>query len=184
MMMDVCMTDCKCIHIYDLLLAITNVSISIFVNELKDVGDVHQNYELDLTLILEWYDPRILSDQIDLQVSINEESLIQKFWLPDLFIVNAQSISVIQAVNPIQKLTITERGMMHYVRRLDALLQCSINLEKYPHDHNYCDIRFSTSKSFVYSNFLCFEFLLFISSLCVSFQYYTIQVKYSYGLII
>nr|XP_027203398.1 glutamate-gated chloride channel-like [Dermatophagoides pteronyssinus] len=123
---------------------ITNVSISLFVNELRGVGDVQQNYEIDVTLTLEWYEPRILADQIDRQLTINDEFLIQKFWLPDLFIVNAQSISIIHSVNPIQKLIITERGQIYYVRRLDAQLQCSINLEKYPHDHNYCDIRFST----------------------------------------
>ncbi|OTF82891.1 hypothetical protein BLA29_013336, partial [Euroglyphus maynei] len=125
---------------------ITNVSISIFVNELRGVGDVQQNYEIDLTLTLEWFEPRILSDQIDRQIVVSEDYIINKFWLPDLYIVNAQSITVINSVNPIQKLIITEHGMMYYVRRLDAQLQCSINLEKYPHDHNYCDIRFSTRK--------------------------------------
>lgn len=137
--------------------AITNVSISLFVNELRGVGDVQQNYEIDVTLTLEWYEPRILADQIDRQLTINDEFLIQKFWLPDLFIVNAQSVSIIHSVNPIQKLIITERGQIYYVRRLDAQLQCSINLEKYPHDHNYCDIRFSTSK-FCYF-FYCFQFI-------------------------
>lgn len=103
----------------------------------------------------EWYDVRLNLDEIPGQITISEPELLDKFWTPDLYLVNAQSATIVDAFQSVQKLTITDSGFMHYAIRVNAQLHCSLNLQNYPHDHQYCYIRFSSSKNFpTLGNFL------------------------------
>lgn len=94
----------------------------------------------------EWQDPRLNVSNISGQISVSESSKIERFWLPDLLIVNGESASIVDAFQSVQKLTISEKGWLHYAFRVNAQMQCSLNLERYPHDSQYCYIFLSTCK--------------------------------------
>lgn len=126
-----------------------------YLAELMNVNDAQQTFQVDLIILQEWYDFRLNFNDIQGTVEMSDPSLIERFWTPDLYIINAQSASIINSFHSVQKLTITEAGLMHYSMRVHSTLHCSMNLEKYPHDYQYCYIRFSSSKSFGFlENFL------------------------------
>lgn len=118
------------------------------MNLLKNVDNVDQHLEMDLIIIQEWYDTRINLDLIDDQVIISESSKIRMFWLPDTYIINALNARVVDSLIPAQKLIINSQGLMYFAIRVMARVKCSLNLQLYPMDYQYCHIRFSSSKFF------------------------------------
>ena len=108
-----------------------------------------QTIQLDLTLVQHWHDNRLNLSVIEPNQNfvVTKPGLIRQFWLPDLYLVNSLTATVVNAFQPIEKLTITPDGLVSYAQRINALLSCPMNLANFPHDFQYCRIKMSTSKS-------------------------------------
>ena len=101
---------------------------------------------------MEWTDKRLNLNEIDQNIIITKPSMIQKIWTPEIFLVNGLSASVVNALQSVQKITITRDGLINYVQRVNSELMCPMNLQNFPHDYQYCRIKISTRKSLIDNN--------------------------------
>lgn len=99
-------------------------------------------------MVQQWHDTRLNVSVIGRNQNfiVTQPSIIQQFWLPDVYFVNGLSATVVNAFQAVQKLTITGDSLLSYAQRINALLSCPMNLQNFPHDYQYCRVKVSTSK--------------------------------------
>ena len=116
-------------------------------NELIQITWI-QTIQVDIILVQQWRDERLNTSSIGQNQNfvITQPSIIKNFWLPDLYLVNGLSATVVNAFQAVQKLTITSENMISYAQRVNAMLSCPMNLQNFPHDLQYCRLKISTSK--------------------------------------
>lgn len=133
-----------------------NVSVSIIVTNLLSSSEVDQTIDLDMYVLLAWTDPRLNTSLVqDNLVVVNDPAAIKHFWTPDIYLQNSVSVSVVNVLSPVAQLSIDVHKKLFYLQRLNAKLSCTMNLQNYPHDLQYCKIIFSTRKFLFYFYFVC-----------------------------
>lgn len=105
-----------------------------------------QTITLDLYLIQTWHDPRLQVANMVSETVLTEAAQINQYWMPDTYLINGASVSVINALQPIEKLTIDQQGNVTLMMRVNAQLSCYMNLQNYPMDIQYCRVKISSRK--------------------------------------
>ncbi|XP_052794683.1 glycine receptor subunit alpha-2-like isoform X2 [Mya arenaria] len=88
-----------------------------------------------------WNDSRLSYNALpNLKALELDTRMMEKVWVPDLFIVNEKEASVHMVTVPNRLMHVFPSGKVHYSVRITATLKCSMNLRKYPLDHQFCYI--------------------------------------------
>ena len=107
-------------------------------------------------MIQEWIEDRINRSVVGPPVELTQTPMLNKFWLPEMYFPNGLSASVVNAFQQVQKLTISQDGLMNFAQRVNAQFSCQLNLQNYPHDIQLCPIRMSTRKTSSFAKLIIF----------------------------
>ena len=103
----------------------TNVSVGLWVNDLRGIDDARQSYDADLVILMSWTDPRL--DTEDLKDCRVPQSSV---WGPRPTFRNERGAARSFA----DVVTIREGGAVDYVQRYNGEFTSPLNLKDFPFD--------------------------------------------------
>ncbi|XP_066951349.1 glutamate-gated chloride channel-like isoform X1 [Macrobrachium rosenbergii] len=118
----------------------TTAKVQAYVRNM-DVDDVDMKITLDMTFRMRWNDHRLAFDVPDVNnvVVLNPKMA----WLPDAFFKNAFTTQY-KSVHPENYLRVYPDGNVTYSTRLSVALSCPMNLVRFPHDTQECQMQIAS----------------------------------------
>ncbi|CAH0397896.1 unnamed protein product [Chilo suppressalis] len=106
------------------------------------------NFKLHFLLQLRWTDRRLAYDLYSPERSkiIGESDLRQRVWVPHLYMSNEQSSSLMGTDSKDVLISIAPDGEVMFSRRMQAVLYCWMNLQKFPFDDQTCSMNLESWK--------------------------------------
>ncbi|XP_028043941.1 glycine receptor subunit alphaZ1-like [Bombyx mandarina] len=106
------------------------------------------NFKLHFLLQLRWTDPRLAYTLYSPKRSkiIGENVLKQRIWVPHLYMSNEQSSSLMGTDSKDVLISIAPDGEVLFSRRMQAVLYCWMNLQKFPFDDQTCSMNLESWK--------------------------------------
>ncbi|XP_037965200.2 pH-sensitive chloride channel 2 [Plutella xylostella] len=106
------------------------------------------NFKLHFLLQLRWTDERLAYKLLSPHRTkiIGESDLRQKIWVPHLYMSNEQSSSVMGTDSKDVLISIAPDGEVLFSRRMQAVLYCWMNLQKFPFDEQVCAMNLESWK--------------------------------------
>lgn len=111
-----------------------------------------QNFKLHFLLQLRWTDPRLgyaLFSPNRAKI-IGENDLRQRIWVPHLYMSNEQSSSLMGTDSKDVLISVAPTGEVVFSRRMQAVLYCWMNLQKFPFDEQTCSMNLESCKDILY----------------------------------
>lgn len=107
-----------------------------------------QNFKLHFLLQLRWTDPRLAYALYSPERSkiIGESDLRSRIWVPHLYMSNEQSSSLMGTDSKDVLISIAPDGEVLFSRRMQAVLYCWMNLQKFPFDDQTCSMNLESCK--------------------------------------
>jgi len=103
----------------------TEVTIGLWVNDLRGIHDASQSYDADLVILLSWTDPRLASESLaSCQVPLSA------IWSPRPVFRNDRGTATSFA----DLATISDGGKVDYVQRFNGEFTSPLNLKDFPFD--------------------------------------------------
>ncbi|GBP41958.1 Glycine receptor subunit alpha-3 [Eumeta japonica] len=147
--MSVLTNECR----YDrLLLPVTykelEVHASAYIYFIQPAEAHDLNFKLHFLLQLRWTDPRLayVLYSPKRQKIIGENDLRQRIWVPHLYMSNEQSSSLMGTDSKDVLISIAPDGEVLFSRRMQAVLYCWMNLQKFPFDDQTCSMNLESWK--------------------------------------
>lgn len=112
-----------------------------------------QNFKLHFLLQLRWTDPRLAYTLYSPERSkiIGESDLRSRVWVPHLYMSNEQSSSLMGTDSKDVLISIAPDGEVLFSRRMQAVLYCWMNLQKFPFDDQTCSMNLESCKFSLHS---------------------------------
>ncbi|XP_026318782.1 glycine receptor subunit alpha-2-like, partial [Hyposmocoma kahamanoa] len=106
------------------------------------------NFKLHFLLQLRWTDDRLAYSLHSPKRTkiIGENDLRQRIWVPHLYMSNEQSSSLMGTDSKDVLISIAPDGEVVFSRRLQAVLYCWMNLQKFPFDDQTCSMNLESWK--------------------------------------
>ncbi|CAH1645518.1 unnamed protein product [Spodoptera littoralis] len=106
------------------------------------------NFKLHFLLQLRWTDPRLAYKLFspDRLKIIGESDLRERIWVPHLYMSNEQSSSLMGTDSKDVLISISPTGEVLFSRRMQAVLYCWMNLQKFPFDDQTCSMNLESWK--------------------------------------
>ncbi|OWR47009.1 neurotransmitter gated ion channel [Danaus plexippus plexippus] len=106
------------------------------------------NFKLHFLLQLRWTDARLAYSLYspERQKIIGESDLRQRIWVPHLYMSNEQSSSLMGTDSKDVLISIAPDGEVLFSRRMQAVLYCWMNLQKFPFDDQRCSMNLESWK--------------------------------------
>ncbi|CAH2236783.1 jg8543 [Pararge aegeria aegeria] len=106
------------------------------------------NFKLHFLLQLRWTDPRLAYALYSPERTkiIGESDLRQRIWVPHLYMSNEQSSSLMGTDSKDVLISIAPDGEVLFSRRMQAVLYCWMNLQKFPFDEQKCSMNLESWK--------------------------------------
>ncbi|XP_053607612.1 pH-sensitive chloride channel 2 isoform X2 [Plodia interpunctella] len=106
------------------------------------------NFKLHFLLQLRWSDPRLAYALFSPQRVniIGENDLRQRIWVPHLYMSNEQSSSLMGTDSKDVLISVAPNGEVVFSRRMQAVLYCWMNLQKFPFDEQTCSMNLESWK--------------------------------------
>ncbi|XP_075973508.1 secretory chloride channel isoform X2 [Anticarsia gemmatalis] len=106
------------------------------------------NFKLHFLLQLRWTDPRLAYALYSPERSkiIGENDLRERIWVPHLYMSNEQSSSLMGTDSKDVLISIAPDGEVLFSRRMQAVLYCWMNLQKFPFDDQTCSMNLESWK--------------------------------------
>ncbi len=123
--------------------------LKVFVNlglrDIETIDDKTMELKLQLSIRQRWRDPRLQWPSQDPHgyVTLNAD-IINKAWMPDIFVQNEKYSSVHKITRPNSFIRIFPNGSVFHSIGLSLTLSCFMNLARLPFDKQACDIRLSS----------------------------------------
>ncbi|KAI0233031.1 Glycine receptor subunit alpha-3 [Lamellibrachia satsuma] len=118
------------------------VRCGFFVVSFGPFSDINMDYQLDIYLRQTWVDPRLtfrrFGDSDHVLVSAKS---MEHVWKPDLFFRNGKSASFHRVTAPNKLMRIYNNGTVLYSTRITLTLACTMNLRRFPMDHQRCSVQ-------------------------------------------
>lgn len=107
-----------------------------------------QNFKLHFLLQLRWTDQRLAYSLYspDRTKIIGENDLRQRIWVPHLYMSNEQSSSLMGTDSKDVLISIAPDGEVLFSRRMQAVLYCWMDLQKFPFDEQVCSMNLESCK--------------------------------------
>ncbi|XP_052794951.1 glycine receptor subunit alpha-2-like isoform X2 [Mya arenaria] len=118
-----------------------SVLVQLHITNIDDISESNMEFSIGTFLRQTWNDSRLSYNALpNLKALELDTRMMEKVWVPDLFIVNEKKASVHMVTVPNKLMHVYPSGKVHYSVRITATLKCSMNLRKYPLDHQFCNI--------------------------------------------
>ncbi|CAK1547181.1 unnamed protein product [Leptosia nina] len=106
------------------------------------------NFKLHFLLQLRWTDPRLAYSIYSPERTriIGENDLRSRVWAPHLYIPNEQSSSLMGTDSKDVLISIAPSGEVLFSRRMQGVLYCWMNLQKFPFDEQTCSMNLESWK--------------------------------------
>lgn len=106
------------------------------------------NFKLHFLLQLRWTDPRLAYALYSPERSkiIGESDLRERIWVPHLYMSNEQSSSLMGTDSKDVLISVAPDGEVLFSRRMQAVLYCWMNLQKFPFDDQTCSMNLESWK--------------------------------------
>ncbi|KAK6011040.1 hypothetical protein OSTOST_23886, partial [Ostertagia ostertagi] len=116
------------------------VHVGFYVESLGNFRSTEMTFDMDLYMYMSWQDIRMKHNQSD-YVLINDKSILEKIWLPDLYFANARTAYFHEVTVHNFNMFVSPEGVIAYGTRVTLNLACHLNLQDYPLDHQTCLIK-------------------------------------------
>lgn len=124
----------------------TPVRVNIMVNQVGRIDDFKMEYNLQLTLRMEWNDDRLKFSHLDISESIAFLTIldITRIWIPDVFFINEKESRFHNMIKPNRFLRIFPDGRVYSSIRMSIVLSCPMDLKLFPMDTQVCGIELAS----------------------------------------
>uniref|UniRef100_A0A7I5E9P6 Gamma-aminobutyric acid receptor subunit beta-like n=1 Tax=Haemonchus contortus TaxID=6289 RepID=A0A7I5E9P6_HAECO len=116
------------------------VHVGFYVESLGNFRSTEMTFDMDLYMYMSWQDIRMKHNQSDF-VLINDKSILEKIWLPDLYFANARTAYFHEVTVHNFNMFVSPDGVIAYGTRVTLNLACHLNLQDYPLDRQKCLIK-------------------------------------------
>uniref|UniRef100_A0AC35U857 Neur_chan_LBD domain-containing protein n=1 Tax=Rhabditophanes sp. KR3021 TaxID=114890 RepID=A0AC35U857_9BILA len=119
------------------------VMVSLDIIDISSFNMQTMDYVIDVLLNLKWMDFRFARKNKK-TIRIGEKTILERIWSPDIYFVNAKRSYFHKITFPNHRMRIESDGTVTYTLRLTLQPSCNMNFEKFPHDHQRCDLQLSS----------------------------------------
>ncbi|XP_060588338.1 glycine receptor subunit alpha-2-like isoform X2 [Ruditapes philippinarum] len=125
------------------------VYVQLHITNIDSISESNMDYSIGMFLRQTWNDSRLTYTPIPRLRSLELDSrLMDKIWVPDLFIANEKEAHFHSVTVPNKLMHIYPEGRIQYSVRITATLKCNMDLRKYPLDYQRCYVMM---ESYAYS---------------------------------
>ncbi|KHN87359.1 Glycine receptor subunit beta-type 4 [Toxocara canis] len=117
-----------------------SVNLGMYLESIGNFRETQMSFDVDLYMYMSWRDPFLAHNESD-YIMINDNSIRQQIWLPDLYFANARNAHFHEVTVPNFNLFIAPDGTVAYSCRVTLTVACNLDLIHYPMDHQKCFIR-------------------------------------------
>ncbi|XP_064474648.1 glycine receptor subunit alpha-2-like isoform X2 [Ornithodoros turicata] len=122
------------------------VNISVAVVNIRTIDEGKQFYEMDIFFHQYWTDKRLKGSK---ETIVLDNKWRDHLWTPETYFKNSVDGKLDSIIFPYMYMTLDEHGNLFFAARLSLKLTCSMDLTRYPHDEQECDIQIM---SFLHNN--------------------------------
>ncbi|XP_077293494.1 pH-sensitive chloride channel 2-like [Arctopsyche grandis] len=123
--------------------------VYVYFMQATDAHDMH--FKLHFLLQLRYFDPRLAYKTYspNRKVIVGEDQLRTGIWTPHVFLSNEQKSTIMGTDSKDVLVSISPDGVVLFSRRIQAVIYCWMNLQKFPFDEQVCSMNF---ESWMYSS--------------------------------
>ena len=121
------------------------------VFDVQEVNDLDQTVRLDMYFFIKWREPRLKINQTseDFRSEAGIEGgfvpmslrYLGHLWVPDIEIYGMNNFKSQKVLKPLSSIKINKKGVFRYSTRVNILVSCYMDYEKYPFDSHHCHFR-------------------------------------------
>lgn len=122
----------------------TEVQIQLYFRNI-DIDDVNMKAYFDITFRMLWNDSRLAYENMPGASNVEYVPLLDPspLWLPDPFFKNGK-LTQYKAIHPELYFRVYPDGNIVYSTRVSLHQSCPMNLKRFPHDTQVCDIKMAS----------------------------------------
>lgn len=119
--------------------------IQLYITSIYEISDSSMDFSMGLFLRQRWTDKRLeFNESVGVTHLELDTKVMQKVWVPDLFINNEKKANVHHVTVPNRLMHIYPNGNVVYSMRISGTFTCEMNLMKYPLDTQICSLGFES----------------------------------------
>uniref|UniRef100_A0A1I8IW54 Neur_chan_LBD domain-containing protein n=1 Tax=Macrostomum lignano TaxID=282301 RepID=A0A1I8IW54_9PLAT len=125
----------------------TVILLGIYINGFNYISEQSMDYEINLYLREQWWDPRLAFNETQLcgvEFMKLPDRAWDKIWVPDVFFRNEKKAAFHEVTLPNRLMRLYPNGTVYYAAKITATLSCQMKLHKYPLDTQVCPIQFES----------------------------------------
>ncbi|XP_052794582.1 glycine receptor subunit alpha-3-like isoform X2 [Mya arenaria] len=117
------------------------VLVQLHITNIDSISESNMDFSIGMFLRQKWNDTRLKYTALPRLKALELDSrMMDKVWVPDLFIANEKQAHFHVVTVPNKLMHIYPEGSVHYSVRITATLKCSMDLRKYPLDNQTCNV--------------------------------------------
>lgn len=118
-----------------------DVNVSVYVLNIRSVDEGLQFVEMDLFVHQRWKDMRLKAPKERITI---DPRWRQDIWTPELYFKNSADGRMDNVIIPYTYITLDPTGTVFMAARVSLKLACSMDLTRFPHDIQLCDMMLSS----------------------------------------
>lgn len=118
-----------------------DVNVSVYVLNIRSVDEGLQFVEMDLFVHQRWKDMRLKAPKERITI---DSRWRQDIWTPELYFKNSADGRMDNVIIPYTYITLDPTGTVFMAARVSLKLACSMDLTRFPHDIQLCDMMLSS----------------------------------------
>ncbi|XP_067946177.1 glycine receptor subunit alpha-2-like [Watersipora subatra] len=121
-----------------------SVGVDVYVISLSAISEKDMDFTVNMYIRQRWQDIRLAHPNFTGDNGILITSQIPHTWLPDLFIKNDKESKKSDVTTLNTFLRVDSEGNLAYSMRVTSTIACSMRLERYPFDEQFCNMLFES----------------------------------------
>ncbi|XP_067685262.1 glycine receptor subunit alpha-2-like [Haliotis asinina] len=117
----------------------TRVEIDMALNSVGPVSNIKMEVSTSFFLRQQWRDRRLVFDDFNRSIVVSHKRL-GSLWVPDLYFTQSKHEVLHNLTTPNIMIRLFPNGTVLYTQRLSVIVQCQMNLIKFPMDAQTCYI--------------------------------------------
>ncbi|XP_052282816.1 glycine receptor subunit alpha-3-like [Dreissena polymorpha] len=117
------------------------VQVQLHITSIDSISESNMDFSIGMFLDQTWNDSRLEFEKLPNLLALELDSrMMDKIWVPDLFISNEKRAVVHAVTVPNKLMHIYPEGRVQYSIRITATLKCNMDLRKFPLDSQTCNV--------------------------------------------